>query len=220
MQETWLIRGGNRDLVIFMLGWSATPNAVRHIRPAGCDVLACCRYTELRDFQPGEFCAYRRIYLFAWSFGVWAAERCCSRLPLYKAVAYNGTPFPVHDRFGMHPRVVQLTLRGLSRVGMKPFLEKTYGSAQAVPQGDFPERSLEENIAELGYLAEQSAQNSAPSILWNKAYIAAGDAIFPPAAMRAYWGSAGLGTGIAGPHYPFADPRVVLDEMEVDQKDG
>lgn len=216
MQETWLIHGGKHDLVIFMLGWSATPNAVCHIRPAGCDVLVCHHYTTLRVLEPKEFCVYRRLYLFAWSFGVWAAEQCCHRLPLYKAVAYNGTPFPVDARFGMHPRVVQLTLRGLARVGMTPFLAKTYGSAEAVPQGDFPERSLEENTAELGYLAEQSVQSSKENIHWDKAYIAVGDSIFPSAAMRAYWSSVGLGAEMAGPHYPFADPRVVLDEIEVD----
>lgn len=215
MQETWLIRAGNRDLVVFMLGWSATPNAVCHIRPAGCDVLVCCHYSDLRELQPEVFVAYRRIYLFAWSFGVWAAEQCCHRLPLCKAVAYNGTPFPVDARFGMHPRVVQLTLRGLARVGMTPFLAKTYGSIEAVPQGGFPERSLEENTAELGYL-EQSAQTPAENIHWSKAYIAADDAIFPPASMRAYWSGIGLGIEMPGPHYPFADPRVVLDEIEVD----
>lgn len=214
MQETWLIRDtGNADLVLFMLGWAATPNDVRHITPPGCDVLAVCDYREMAPLQPERLARYRRIYLFAWSFGVWAAEQCCRALPLYRAVALNGTPFPVHAAHGMHPRMVRLTVQGLSRVGMEPFNTKTYGTPQP-PAGPAAPRSVQENAAELQLLAERSQADSAAHIKWHAAYIAQGDEIFPPAAQRAYWESAGLGTPLPGGHYPFADPQVVLRHID------
>lgn len=215
MQESWLIQEeSNADLVIFMLGWAATPNAVLHLRPQGCDVLACYDHRELAPLDPARFTRYRRIYLFAWSFGVWVAEQCCRELPLYKAVALNGTPFPVDDRWGMRLRVVLRTMQGLARVGMNPFNEKTYGGLRYIPEGPYADRSIEEKIDELTFLAERSKADSAAHLKWDAAYIATKDEIFPPDKMRDYWHSVGLGTEFESYHYPFAHPNVVTDNID------
>ena len=215
MQEDWLIRDErNQDLVLFMLGWAATPNAVYHIRPEGCDVLALCDHRDMAPLNPARFTRYRRIYLFAWSFGVWVAEQCCRELPLYKAVALNGTPFPVDDRWGMRLRVVLRTMQGLARVGMNPFNEKTYGGLRYIPEGPFADRSIEAKIDELNLLAERSKADSAAHLRWDAAYIATKDEIFPPDKMRAYWHSVGLGTEFESYHYPFAHPEIVLKHLD------
>ena len=215
MQESWLIQEeSNADLVIFMLGWAATPNAVLHLRPQGCDVLACYDHRALAPLDPARFTRYRRIYLFAWSFGVWVAEQCCRELPLYKAVALNGTPFPVDDRWGMRLRVVLRTMQGLARVGMNPFNEKTYGGLRYIPEGPYADRSIEEKIDELTFLAERSKADSAAHLKWDAAYIATKDEIFPPDKMRDYWHSVGLGTEFESYHYPFAHPNVVTDNID------
>ena len=215
MQEAWLKQNGeNRDLIIFMLGWAATPNAVLHIDPPGCDVLACYDHRTIAPLAPERFARYRRIYLFAWSFGVWVAEQCCRELPLYKAVALNGTPFPVDDRWGMRLRVVMRTMQGLARVGMNPFNEKTYGGLRYIPEGPYADRSIEEKIDELSLLAERSKADSAAHIKWDAAYIATKDEIFPPDKMRDYWHSVGLGTEFESYHYPFAHPQVVLNHID------
>ncbi len=215
MQEAWLKQSGeNRDLIIFMLGWAATPNAVLHIDPPGCDVLACYDHREIAPLAPERFARYRRIYLFAWSFGVWVAEQCCRELPLYKAVALNGTPFPVDDRWGMRLRVVMRTMQGLARVGMNPFNEKTYGGLRYIPEGPYADRSIEEKIEELSLLAERSKADSAAHLKWDAAYIATKDEIFPPDKMRDYWHSVGLGTEFESYHYPFAHPQVVLNHID------
>lgn len=215
MQESWLIQEeSNADLVIFMLGWAATPNAVLHLHPQGCDVLACYDHRTLAPLDPARFTRYRRIYLFAWSFGVWVAEQCCRELPLYKAVALNGTPFPVDDRWGMRLRVVLRTMQGLARVGMNPFNEKTYGGLRYIPEGPYADRTIEEKIDELTFLAERSKADSAAHLKWDAAYIATKDEIFPPDKMRDYWHSVGLGTEFESYHYPFAHPNVVTDHID------
>ena len=214
MQQSWLKHEHQRNLVLYMLGWASNPNAVMHIDPCGCDVLAVYDYREARALRAEDFAEYRRIYLFAWSFGVWAAEQYCKQLPLYRAIALNGTPYPVSDEYGMRLRVVLRTMRGLARVGMTPFNEKAYGEGRSAPSGPYPDRSVDEKIDELTKLAKWSRETSSSDIHWHKAYIGDKDEIFPPAKMEAYWAKVGLGTHFNSYHYPFADPRIVLDNID------
>ncbi len=215
MEQTWLWREGSDTLVLFMLGWAATPNAVHHIPLPGCDVLACYDYRSFAPLAAADFAGYRRISLFAWSYGVWVAEQCCRELPLHRTVALNGTPFPVHAQYGMRLRVVQRSMRAMAKAGIEknPFND---GSQQGryMPEGPYPERSIAEKIAELDHLAERSTAEAGAYLHWDAAYIADKDEIFPPAHLRAYWGSVGLGTEFSGYHYPFADPAIVLRELE------
>lgn len=210
MQYTWLKQKGEQDLVLFALGWASTPNAVYHIDPPGCDVLAVHDYAEPEPLRAEDYAAYRRIYLFAWSFGVWVAEQYMHTLPLYKAVALNGTPYPVDERYGMRLRVVLRTMQGMARTGAQPAQD----AARAVPPGPYPERSIGEKVDELMKLASLSREHSSAHIAWHAAYIGDKDEIFPPDKMWAYWQSVGLGTGFAGYHYPFADPAIVLHELD------
>ncbi len=214
MEKAWLIREGNQNLVLFMLGWAATPNAVCHITPPGCDVLACYDHRSLAPFAADEFAGYRRIYLFAWSFGVWVAEQCCRALPLHRAVALNGTPFPVDERYGMRLRAVQRSMRALAAMGgANAFDDGSQSGIRYMPSGPYAERSTAEKVEELNLLAEWSAADSAAHLRWDAAFIGDKDEIFPPARMRAYWGSVGLGTGFESYHYPFADPQIVLGQL-------
>lgn len=213
MQKDWLRRVGARDLIIYMLGWGATPNAVWRIQPpAECDALAVHNYTAPAPLCPEDYAGYRRIYLFAWSFGVWAAEQYCRALPLYKAIALNGTPFPTDARYGMRLRVVMRTTQILARTGASPLVPPD--SARAVPVGPFPERSMQQKLDELVNLAEWSRASSSAGLRWDKAWIADKDEIFPPENMRAYWQPLGLGSEFSGYHYPFANPAIVLDEID------
>ncbi len=214
MEQTWLRQEGNQDLIIFMLGWASTPNAIYHLELPGYDVLACYDHRSLSPLAPEPFAGYRRIYLFAWSFGVWVAEQCCRELPLYRAIALNGTPFPVDERYGMRLRVVLRSMRAIARAGgNNPFNDGSQSGERYSPAGPYPERSTEEKITELERLAEWSRADSAAHLHWHAALIGDKDEIFPPANMRAYWGSVGLGTGFASYHYPFADPQIVLAQL-------
>ena len=216
MQQIWLTQdAANPDLIIYMLGWAATPNAVRHISTPGYDVLACCNYTQLQVLPAQDFARYRRIYLFAWSFGIWVAEHCCRELLLYRAIALNGTPFPTHPQWGMRLKAVLRSMRAMAKNGgANPFND---GSAaepgRYMPAGPYAERSAVQNVAELEFLAAAAEADSAAHLHWHRAYIADKDEIFPPARMWAYWQSVGLGTGFESYHYPFARPGLVQGEL-------
>ena len=114
----------------------------------------------------------------------------------------------------MRLRVVLRTMQGLARVGMNPFNEKAYGGVRYIPDGPFPDRTIQEKIDELNLLADWSKANSAAHLHWDAAYIGDKDEIFPPAKMWAYWQSVGLGTGFESYHYPFANPAIVLDQLD------
>lgn len=216
MQQIWLKQeASNPDLIIYMLGWASTPNAICHIDTPGCDVLACCNYTELHPFSPERFKRYRRIYLIAWSFGIWVAEQCCRTLPLYRAIAFNGTPYPVHPQWGMRLRVVLRSMRALAKNGGEnAFRCENEETPRYIPDGPYTDRTTEEKIDELMFLANSAEQQSADGLSWDKAYISDRDEIFPPAHMWEYWKTVGLGTEIKGFHYPFADPQRVLRELD------
>jgi len=214
MQETWLKKEGQQDCVIFVLGWAATPNAIAHINIPNADVLCCYEHREISLLKADDFSNYRRITLFAWSFGVWVSEQICAHLPLYKAIAFNGTPFPVDDRYGMRLRVVMRTAQGIAKVGIKPFQEKTYGALRYIPEGPFEETSLDEKVLELTSLAEASKEATESRIAWTQAYIGDKDEIFLPLKMWAYWETRGLGIGFDSYHYPFSDPQLILSLID------
>ncbi len=212
MQQTWLRCEGHQDLILFILGWAATPNAVCHIPLPGYDVLVCHDHRSLCPLKASEFAHYRRIFLFAWSYGIWVAEHCCRELPLHRAVALNGTPFPVDARYGMRLRVVQRCLRQMAKSGgTNPFQDSAQEGVRYIPDGPFADRSLDEKVEELDKLAEWSRADSAAHLRWDTAFIADKDEIFPPDNMRAYWHGVGLGTEFSSYHYPFADPAIVLN---------
>ncbi len=206
MQQTWLRKEGHEDLILFMLGWAATPNAVCHLSLPGYDILACHDHRSLEPLRAEDFACYRRIYLYAWSFGVWVSEQCCQTLPLYRAVALNGTPYPVSERYGMRLRAVQRSMRAMVKAGgANPFNNGEQGGIRNMPPGPYPERSVEAQLEELNLLAEWSNRDYVPRLRWDAAYIGDKDEIVPPERMRAYWHSTGLGTEFASSHYPFAD---------------
>lgn len=215
MEYHWLRCESDDKLVIFVLGWAADQRLVEHIRPEGCDLLAVYDYGE--GFAADDrLCkiatGYLQVYLFAWSFGVWAAEQLLRDVPLTRAVAFNGTPYPVDELYGIEPRRMAVTIRGLKSGGMDAFHRRTYGEYYDHFLPIMSPRSLEHNISELEYLAAESVVEYTPSIKWDKAIIGSHDEIFPPENMVRFWGS--RAEILPLPHYPFADSKIIEKEIE------
>ncbi len=213
MKETWLIRNaGNRRLILFMLGWGATPNAVQKLPfPAGYDVVCYYDHRSLRPLAAEAYAGYEQICLFAWSFGVWVAEQSCQALPLHRAIAINGTPYPASPQYGLRLKVLQRTIRSVAALGGNVFKDESAPGKYA-PAGDFEEPTPRQQVEELDFLAEAcQTLPEQPHLPWTRAYIATRDEIFPPARMRAYWGE--LGRDFESYHFPFYTPEIVLGEL-------
>ena len=213
MKESWLIqRKGNRRLILFMLGWGATPNAVQHLPfPDGYDVVCYYDHRQLYPLSAVDYADYERIYLFAWSFGVWVAEQSCQTLPLYKAVAINGTPYPASPQYGLRLKVLQRTIRSVAIMGGNPFKDEQHPEKYA-PGGSYEEPSPQDQVEELDFLANAcQTLPEQPHLPWHCAYIATMDEIFPHARMQAYWGERGV--NFESYHFPFHHPEIVIGEL-------
>lgn len=216
MQQYWLnhnTESHNSHLVIFVLGWACDHRCVEHIKiDNSFDVLATYDYRKLEPLDKALLDSYDSIIVFAWSFGVWVAEQLFRDTPLSKAIAFCGTPLPIHKEFGIDPKRLAITIKGLSRNGCDTFLQRTYGNAYDSMKDIIQPRTSEENIEELTELYHASAKPYAPSIEWTKAVAGRDDVIFPPENIENYWGIRSQVLPL--PHYPFYDAQIILQEIE------
>lgn len=208
MQSCWLRREKNDRLLVFVLGWTADWRVVNENLPRGYDVLALY---DFRTIEPVVISRYSDVYLFAWSFGVRVAEELFRDFLLTRAVALNGTPRPVNECFGIAPRRMAATLRGLASGGMEAFERRAYGEYYEPLQDVLSPRELEDNILELNKLCELAEIPYEPSIIWDKAIVGVHDQIFTPENQLAYWGS--RAELLPLPHYPFGDSELIYREI-------
>ncbi|MDD3108653.1 MAG: DUF452 family protein [Alistipes sp.] len=213
MQYDWLTREGHDTLLLWMLGWGAPSEVVASIRIPDCDRLCVGDYRRLEALPETSYLAYRRIILCGWSFGVWAAEQVCREVPITAALAFNGTPFPVDERYGISPRVMQLTLAGLRRTQSdESFNRRTYAEAYPALREALAIRPFAERLDELEVLSARASQPYVPQLPWNFALVGTEDRIFPAAHQQAYWGDRARCEAL--PHYPFADPTYAQSLIE------
>lgn len=205
-----------------MLGWAADYRVVEHIDLPGFDVMYLYDLTAQSgvQYEAPDMGGYEERYLFAWSFGVWAAERMFAGEKFTRAVAFNGTPLPVDAQYGIEPRRLDITIRGLAAGGMEAFERRAYGDEYERLKGVLSPRPLEYNIAELTSLRDASLVPYTPSIAWDKAVVGECDVIFPPANMIRYWQEkAEIETEVLPlPHYPFADVSIVRNEIAANRE--
>ena len=158
MEQHWIVKERNRDLIVFALGWASDFHAVAHIRPEGYDILCTDDYRTIESVDPATVAGYRRIYLFAWSFGVWVSELIFRGIPFYKTVALNGTPLPVNNRYGIPPKSFAVTLKGIARTGIEAFNRRTFGDFYDTIAPWLETRPFEEKYEELCNLFDASAK--------------------------------------------------------------
>ena len=143
------------------------------------------------------------------SLGVWAASVMFGKKPVSftEAIAVNGTPCPVHDRWGIPETIFRGTLDNVTEEGMRRFNRRMCGKRdilQAYEQ--IPPRPLADIREELEYLYAEIKKASPASALfngWTQALISSKDRIFPTENLRAFWQGRCPITEIEAPHYPF-----------------
>ena len=208
MQQHWIKKSDNRDLILFVLGWACDHKCVEHIDIEGYDSYAVYDYTDgFNSLDSSLFEHYDNITLMAWSFGVYVAEQITKGINLSKSIALNGTPFPVHPTKGLEPKRVSITIRGLAKNGCTEFLKRTYGGAYEKMQNSAEPRTTDQNIKELELLYIEAQREYTPHINWSLAIIGSEDLIFSPKNMATYWGLKGQIVPL--PHYPFEESKYI-----------
>lgn len=116
MQHHWLNKKQNKNLIIFFAGWSFDYKPFEFLDCGEVDVLMFYDYSNL-DFESHLDVAninenYEQIALIAWSMGVFAAYELRDKLPEFThKIAINGTPYPVHNDWGIPLKTFDLTLK-------------------------------------------------------------------------------------------------------------
>lgn len=216
----------HRTLLIFLAGWGTTPQVVHHYAiPDGWDYLTLHDYTDLLSHCSEDTFAelsshrYDRVYLVAWSMGVWAAEVLSHLFPHPTiAVAVAGTPIPMDDSYGIPEHIFRGTLEGLTDDNRARFDRRMCGGKKLLSvYQSFAARSTEDLREELLYVFDHSKATRDNAFTWTRAIIGEKDLIIPPANQVKYWTEHSTpieileGVG----HYPFLEYQSWTDLLHI-----
>ena len=193
MNIDFLRCSGCPTLELFFAGWGmdSRPFAWAADSPhtAGCDFAVCYDYTNM-ELDGSAIRTYSEVRVRAWSLGVYAASIVLPGLgcTVGKAVAINGTLWPVDDELGIPHAVYDGTAASLSAESLERFNRRMCGAHRAVFETRKPLRSVDSLLAELLYIRECAADRSRPQFTgWTQAVLSSRDKIFPIANMRRAW---------------------------------
>jgi len=208
MKYKWLNKENNNKLIIFFNGWGMDEGVVKHLDPENYDVLMFYDYNNLEtDFKPDK--KYSETNIIAWSMGVMSASIICTEphplTPSLKGrgsvVVINGTLKPIDEKYGIHPKIYDLTIANFDEKGRDKFIWNMGVNVVGV-NADFiscplPDRTLENQKSELIALKNYKADlNFKPT----KILISGNDKIIPTKNQCAFWG---IEPNLKGGHCPF-----------------
>lgn len=188
MRYHWIKPGTGAELHVVILGWAAGPEilAEAQFSDPECDVLCLYEYNDLSmelDISP-----YKNIRITAWSFGVWVAEYLFGGdTRVTSATAINGTPRPVDEQFGIHPKAFAMTVRGIERVGIDKFVEQMCLDRTQQYRMVAKLRPKERLHEELRFMGDSFLAIHNRPIRWTRAVVGMRDMIFPPTSMVNFW---------------------------------
>ena len=197
-----------------------TPATVSHLTlPDQCDLLALYDYRDLEqsdDLADLPWDSYEAVTIVAWSLGVWAAEQVVphwSILPTkQRLIAVAGSPYPMHDQWGIPKQIFVGTLEGLTDENRQRFNRRMCGGMRYKLLYDIlserPTTELRDELqAVYDSLAIPEASESTPHtrLAWDLAIIGERDQIFPAKNLSTLWKAVNVPTLLLpdGYHYLF-----------------
>lgn len=180
----------SRRLILIFTGWSCDSRLYQGFRfPPGWDVAVAWNYDDLsiRLDLPSQ---YSTVYLFAWSMGVFAANRTLDSSRITAAYAVNGTLLPVSDKYGIPEAIYQATMDSLSPENLAKFQRRMAGSRatlNALKDRLNPQPDISALVSQLKAIQNTQAIGAGSALPWKRVYIADDDHIFPATNMRASW---------------------------------
>lgn len=197
-----------------------TPATVSHLTlPAQCDLLTLYDYRILElsdDLADLPWNSYEAVTIVAWSLGVWAAEQVVphwSILPTkQRLIAVAGSPYPMHDQWGIPKQIFVGTLEGLTDENRQRFNRRMCGGKRYKQLYDIlserPTTELRDELqAVYDSLATPEASESTPHtrLAWDLAIIGERDQIFPAKNLSTLWKTVNVPTLLLpdGYHYLF-----------------
>lgn len=202
MKQKFIERDRHR-LVIAFAGWGSDDRLFSRL-PCESSLLVCHDYGDL-SFDAAFIEGYGEVSVFAWSLGVWAADNCLRGVRVSRALAYNGTPFPLSAAYGIAPEVFAGTIANFSEASLAKFRRRMCGRNLADFSEMLPAASSAELLSELESIYSKARlYQSVDHIAWTAAYYGEGDRIFLPGNQLAAWRLLGIEPQTAGrEHFDF-----------------
>lgn len=216
MKSFWLNKKNNAKLILFFAGWGMDENPLKHLSIGDYDVLILSDYSDLALGE--DLSKYTEITLIAWSMGVLAASIFCQKqnLNLTRAIAINGTQNPVDAKFGIHPKIYQLTLDNLNETTRDKFFGNMFQNETEQQKFQKPAREIKNQHEELAALQKLAAQNPSPDCAFDCAIISTQDKIIPSKNQKNFWQTKKVKVvELSSGHYPFFELNSfeeILDE--------
>ena len=197
-----------------------TPATVSHLTlPDQCDLLALYDYRTLElsdDIADLPWDSYEAVTIIAWSLGVWAAEQVVPhwaiRPSTQRLIAVAGSPYPMHDQWGIPSQIFVGTLEGLTDENRQRFNRRMCGGKRYKQLynilSERPTTELRDELqAVYDSLATPEASESTPHtrLAWDLAIIGERDQIFPAKNLSTLWKAVNVPTLLLpdGYHYLF-----------------
>ena len=195
MRYKWLNIKNNQKLIVFFNGWGMDECVVKHLDCENFDILMFYDYNTLgTDFDYESLNVYPEKNLIAWSMGVMVGSmykwdsNCFT-----KTVAINGTLKPINEKFGIHPKIYDLTIKGFNAKGRKRFIDSMFNEVIDINCN----REIEEQHSELIALKNYQGDES---FKYNKVLISNNDKIIPTKSQVEFWG---IEPNLESGHCPF-----------------
>ena len=195
MKYKWLNKNNSDKLIIFFNGWGMDDLIISHLETGDYDVVVLYDYNDLNlDIN---FPEYQEKHVVAWSMGVMVATLFDFENVKTKT-AICGTPFTVHNEFGIPEKIYRLTYRTFSEKTVQKFMDRMFFEKPYLDK--FTNRNIESLKTELEKMAEY---NPNETYQYTKAIIPSDDLIIPTENQGNYWRNKTDIIEIKSGHCPF-----------------
>lgn len=173
MKYKWLNKKNNNKLIIFFNGLGMDESVVEHLDSEDYDVVMFYDYNNLdTDFILED---YEEKYLIAWSMGVMVATTF--DFGYKSATAINGTLTPIDAKFGINPKIYDLTIKGFDS---EKFIQNMFDEKVCIKVT----RESDNQKSELAAIKNYSANKD---FKYTKVLISDKDKIIPTKSQCAFW---------------------------------
>ena len=176
--------------VLYFMGWSEPHSLARRMElPEEWTLFSVGDYRGELPQWP-DMLPFSRLYLVAWSMGVWAAEYFHNCYPTPSlAVAINGTPSLISDRYGIKGVDYQRMAAGLDVESYHHFVRQMcLSEVTAAHFLSLPDhRGIAAAREELRWVADLGGSIAECAVPWTQAIVCDHDLVIPSGGQCRFW---------------------------------
>lgn len=204
MRTKWIVKNQNSNLIIFFNGWGMDENPLRQIDWGQNDVLMVYDYSSILPLENLD--EYRYKLVIAWSMGVMMASKILHKNPhlkINKSIAINGTLLPIDKKYGILPKIYDLTLNSFSEKTRDKFFNNMFQNGE-LSKIDLPSRELNSQKEELEFLKKMAETSPQQGLCFDLAIVSENDKIISTNNQLNFWETTNTPVySINSGHYPF-----------------